>query len=494
MTGVPTPPVRREQLIAALVPETVLPQPGPPPLPVLPTPAPAPVNPQLLAFARPDRSGRLAARELIHALGWQAGDRLGIDTRDGDIVVRRDPGGCHLLGPRGQTHHDRRPGHRRAARTLLQQLGITPADLNAADLTDPHPPTSPTVLEYVTRARTAAGPGARRTYGTYWNRMATRWPDRALTNLTATDIEQLKHEATATARSRRSSRHGRQAGEHVVAAARALFNLAIADGILDRTESPAHRVAKPRRLPNTRRALTADELREINLVARTTGNDVILDALLLRLHTETACRRGGALALRLADLDAHRGLIRLAEKGGTVRWQPISLHLATALTDHAAARGAVLPTDSLLHYRDGRALTSRRHDQLWHRIGQHLPWAAAQGISTHWLRHTTLTWVERHFGYGIARAYAGHTDSTGPATTTYIKADLHAVATALQAMTGQPHPLALNTSTPAALTGLGLRLASPDLSAVPSLRLDRRGLPPARAGLGSSDIGPWRPT
>jgi len=51
-----------------------------------------------------------------------------------------------------------------------------------------------------------------------------------------------------------------------------------------------------------------------------------------------------------------------------------------------------------------------------------------------------LTWVERHYGYGIARAYAGHTDSTGAATTTYIEADLQAVATALAAMTGQPHP------------------------------------------------------
>jgi len=73
---------------------------------------------------------------------------------------------------------------------------------------------------------------------------------------------------------------------------------------------------------------------------------------------------------------------------------------------------------------------------------------ANQGISTHWLRHTTLTWVERHFGYGIARAYAGHTDTTGAATTTYIKADLHAVATALSAMTGQPHPLADSESAP----------------------------------------------
>ncbi len=93
-------------------------------------------------------------------------------------------------------------------------------------------------------------------------------------------------------------------------------------------------------------------------------------------------------------------------------------------------------------YANGNALTSRRYEQLWHRIGQHLPWVAAHGITTHWLRHTTLTWVERHFGYGVARAYAGHTDTTGPATTTYIRADLQAIATALAAMTGQPHPLA----------------------------------------------------
>jgi hypothetical protein len=88
---------------------------------------------------------------------------------------------------------------------------------------------------------------------------------------------------------------------------------------------------------------------------------------------------------------------------------------------------------------------ARRYDHLWHRIGQHLPWDATHGISTHWLRHTTLTWVERHYGYGIARA--GHTDTTGPPTTTYIKANLHDIATALSTMTGQPHPLAHHDNT-----------------------------------------------
>lgn len=149
----------------------------------------------------------------------------------------------------------------------------------------------------------------------------------------------------ATARSRRNSRHGRHAGEHVIAAARAIYNRAIADGLIHPAASPAHRVAKPRRLPNTRRALTPHELEQINTLARSSGNDVILDALLLRLHTETACRRGGALALQLADLDTEQGLVQPPEKGNTLRWQPISPALAHSLADHATHRSASLPTD-----------------------------------------------------------------------------------------------------------------------------------------------------
>jgi hypothetical protein len=61
-----------------------------------------------------------------------------------------------------------------------------------------------------------------------------------------------------------------------------------------------------------------------------------------------------------------------------------------------------------------------------------------------WIRHTTLTWVERNFGYAVAHAYAGHTDGgsgTG-ATATYVRASLAEVAAALAALTGEPHPLA----------------------------------------------------
>jgi integrase len=308
-------------------------------------------------------------------------------------------------------------------------------------LGDTRQPAVPTVADYLPRVQAAAGPGAQRTYGSYWTKMARAWGQRRLDEILATDVEALRRQAAATAVPRRNGRGGRYAGEHLISAARAFFNRAIADGYLTRDASPAHQITKPRRLPNVRRALTRGELAAINTAARTSGHDPALDALLLRLHTETACRRGGALALRIADVDAERGLILLREKGETMRWQPVSLQLATHLLNHARSRGARTPQGQVLRYHDGRPLTGRRYDVLWVRIGRRLPWVAAQGITTHWLRHTTLTWVERHFGYATARAYAGHTDKTGPATTTYIKADLREVGTALAALTGLPHPL-----------------------------------------------------
>jgi integrase len=125
-----------------------------------------------------------------------------------------------------------------------------------------------------------------------------------------------------------------------------------------------------------------------------------------------------------------------------MRWQPVTLTLMRALIAHAEDRGAAVPDSPLLRYANGRPITYRRYDHIWDRVRRHLPWADSQQISTHWLRHTTLTWVERNFGYAIAHAFAGHTDSHDNATSTYIKADIADIATALAAMTGEPHPLA----------------------------------------------------
>ncbi len=139
--------------------------------------------------------------------------------------------------------------------------------------------------------------------------------------------------------------------------------------------------------------MTDDRLAEICQAAADGGDDPELDTLLLRLHTEPACRRGGALALRPDDLDAGQCLIRLREKGETVRWQPVSPTLMARLIEHGQERHAP-PGGQLLRYRNGRPITSRRYDGLWARLGRVLPWVRTQQISMHWIRHTTLTWVQ----------------------------------------------------------------------------------------------------
>lgn len=114
------------------------------------------------------------------------------------------------------------------ARRLLAELGVSVADLQTASAGVE----MPTVAQYLPRVIAAAGPGARRTYGNYWARMAARWGDRRIDTIAATDIEALQRETVGNAVSRRNSRGGRHAGEHVIAAARAFYVKAIADGLI----------------------------------------------------------------------------------------------------------------------------------------------------------------------------------------------------------------------------------------------------------------------
>jgi integrase/recombinase XerC len=219
---------------------------------------------------------------------------------------------------------------------------------------------------------------------------------------------------------------------------------AIADEYIAENRNPAARVAKPRRVPTNRRALSEGRLEEIYEAAASSGDDPELDSLLIRLHVETACRRGGALAMKPGDLDPEQCLVQLHEKGGTSRWQPVSPTLMSYLLGHGERRGAVHGT-RLLRYGNGTPLTYRRYDSLFERLRRQLPWAASLNISAHWLRHTTLTWVERNFGEAVSRRYAGHAENGGGEAGTiaiYTKAELEEVAAALAMLTQESHPLA----------------------------------------------------
>ncbi|WP_327096020.1 hypothetical protein OIE68_39710 [Nocardia vinacea] len=210
-------------------------------------------------------------------------------------------------------------GEIEAARLLLSRLGLRPQDLLLGS-TEEHRRV-PTFAEYIDRLQNAVPPGTSRTYGPYWKRIAAAWGPRPITEPSPLEIRELIEQAKQPAVVRRNTCGGRSAAEHMVGALRALYRQAHADGHITTAANPADHIIKPRRLPNNRRALPDHLLAEINRVAATTGNDPDLDTLILRLHIETACRRGGALALRPCDLAPEQCLVQLREKGGVVRWQ-----------------------------------------------------------------------------------------------------------------------------------------------------------------------------
>ncbi|MEV5650528.1 tyrosine-type recombinase/integrase [Nocardia sp. NPDC052254] len=322
-----------------------------------------------------------------------------------------------------------------AARVLLAQMGISPADL--VDTTA----LVPTFADVVPQVRATLRPGTMRTYDAHLRRLETQWATRRLDKPTQADLEAMARAVQERARANRASRGGGSAVEHFVSAVRCVYRYAESTGWIRPSDNPARKVAKPTRKPSQRYAIPSGQLAEICAVAAVTGDDGELDSLILRLHIETACRRSGALALRPHDLDADQCLVWLREKDGTDRWQPVSPTLMRYLRAHAADRNARV-SGQLLRYRNGTPITSRRYDHIWARIGEELPWVAVQGVTMHWLRHTTLTWVERTFGYAVARAYAGHHGKGAGPTATYVKANLLEVAAAVAVLTGEPHPLA----------------------------------------------------
>src|ERR1035437_2732675 len=177
-----------------------------------------------------------------------------------------------------------RQGVVEAALVLLERMGLTPAALAA--IPQDRPPV-PTFAEYVPVVSAAVSAGTRRAYGSYWNRVVEHWGDRRLDEPSPSEIRPLMAYVKCHVVARRNARGGRSAEEHLVAALRCLYQRAVDDGLIAEADNPARKVAKPRRLPSTRRAVPDARLAEINKVAATTGDDPELDALLLRLHTET---------------------------------------------------------------------------------------------------------------------------------------------------------------------------------------------------------------
>lgn len=214
-------------------------------------------------------------------------------------------------------------------------------------------------------------------------------------------------------------------------------------------------VAKPTRSSDSRRPLEDYEMAELCQVTELGGRDPELDSLLTEFGVACGARRLGAVTLQVRQLDRAQQLIHLRDKYGKTVSQPVAIELIDALLEHAKERGGRRcdpqhpdydPTSPVFwmwnrhggHY---KAVTSRHFDGLTERWQSELPWAAAERVAYHHLRHTVAERLKSMPGGGqhVAQRYLRHADSN--VTDRYGRCTIEKLAECLSTLLGFEHPL-----------------------------------------------------
>ncbi|MEU1955649.1 hypothetical protein [Nocardia rhamnosiphila] len=214
--------------------------------------------------------------------------------------------------------------------------------LTRRNLSPPHTPTpaEATFDDFIPHILATESAAQQECYGAYWRLLLTEWGPRRLADPTPTEILQPMNRYKAEAVIRSNWRGGTAATRNLLHGIRRLYRLAELDGLITPAANPATKVPMPPKLESTRHALTPHQVAELGRIAIETGNDPELDALIVRLRIETACRRHAALTLRVDDLSEDDCTVLLHHKGGVDAWHPITPLLMTRLLDHVAHRGA----------------------------------------------------------------------------------------------------------------------------------------------------------
>lgn len=240
---------------------------------------------------------------------------------------------------------------------------------------------------------------------------------------------------------------GRNAEETAVASMRSFY------GYMAKYCEPAvaQDVKKPRRNDREKRPLRPFELAELHMVTGNGGDDPELDLLLVDLAIATGVRASGAQGLVVKQLERHTQLINLKDKGGTTEPMPVSAELIDRLIAHAVSRGGEMcdPTspkyvpDSPVFWKKVggvyRPMTDRRFDNLSERWQRSLPWAMAEQLGYHHLRHTMGAILLPLFGSQVKKRYLRHAD--GNVSELYGRCTLEELARAMSTVLDFEHPL-----------------------------------------------------
>ena len=209
----------------------------------------------------------------------------------------------------------------------------------------------------------------------------------------------------------------------------------------------------PARPPGRRRALYDFELVELYEVTIGGGDDPDLDELLFDFGLMSGSRREGTSLATVGALHPETQLVTVRDKYKIPVPMPVSTELIERLLAHAIERGGevcnpksprFLPDKPLFYYKphpDGspHPLTVKHFEALHTRWQKH-PWAAAEGVTYHWLRHTMSELLKRDYGQHYAKRYLRHADKS--VTDRYGECTLEQLSCALGEIFGFEHPLA----------------------------------------------------
>lgn len=263
-----------------------------------------------------------------------------------------------------------------------------------------------------------------------------------LNDITTSALVMVAEAVRVEARTRRNGSGGYGARNNAVSALRAFFVWARRERLTD--NHPDEGLDYSRKTSLQRRAYTPAELTEVReVLAR--SRDPELALLFLRLALETGARHNELLQLTYGDLRPSSGVLLLKRKGyaGRAGEAPLTATLFDALVAFAKKRtkGKVTTASPLLVYADGRPITRRYFENLCIKVREQVP-ALGQGgpdyFSTHGLRHTAATAVQRVGGDAVVRTFLGHSDRGFAHYETYSKATIDEVREAMVGIWGEP--------------------------------------------------------